>query len=703
MALLWFAIYARFSTHSLHTPIIYAGGDEVWVHAVVKAVADEEIGLLGSKRVARLGAPFGANWNDFPLTEDLVFYVTGQLAKLCGVPAAINLAYLAAIILAACSFYLVSRYLRWRWTWCFAGAVLYGWSYYMSHRSVAHFNLLFYWPIPFWLLICWWTAARPGIPFWSRRFWFSAAVIFFTAWNNPYFTYLFLQLLALALAARLVRRYPIRSLASPLALMAFCAGLTLAAHLDTIVYQIRHGLNGGAALRYLSELELYSLRPVDLFLPFYHRVEALSSFSQSYAARTTLRGEIAGTYLGLIGCLALLHLWGGTLRAFLARQRQRLDGLSLQSLWVLLFCAAGSLSIVPGLFGFIMFRAMNRGSIVILTLALLHGVRVASRQTRRWPSLALVLVSAAVILLGLWDQTPALASGRSSAAAAALAGDRAFVRGLEKKLPKGAMIFQLPVVRSQEAAPVVRMNSYDQFRPYLASQTLRFSHGDDYGRATEEWRNMLATLPVPEMVAELERHGFHGVLLNRDAYPDRGAEFIKIFAEQGKPLDLANAHSSFGFIPLVPAANPQKPSLPVFCARGWHRQESYGSDTWRWTEGKSTIEVYRPTNGAAKTTVTFDLQSPTPRTVQVKRSGKIIKQIELTAAVDRRRVVTNIDWSKSGAMVEIDFSTDAPARFAPREHRAIAYRVLNLSEEPSPFGKPTPPSEAEAPEQTDTW
>jgi hypothetical protein len=332
--IIWCVVYGRYSPASLATPLVYTGGDELWVHAVVKAVADGEIGLLGSRHVRRLGAPFIANWNDFPLTEDLIFYATGQVAKLCGVHAAVNLGYIAAIMLAACSFYAVGRYMRWAWLWCFAGAVLYGWSYYMAVRSIAHFNLIFYWTIPLWLLICWWTAARPGIPFHSRRFWFSAVVIVFTAWNNPYYTNLFLQLFVLAIVARVIRGFPKSSLAAPVTLAVAGVLLALTANLDTILYQARHGLNGGAALRYLAELELYSLRPVDLFLPFYHRFPGVEAFTHSYDARTILRGEMMATYLGIFACLAVLHLWGSTLRKFLGRARQRIDGLSLQTLWI---------------------------------------------------------------------------------------------------------------------------------------------------------------------------------------------------------------------------------------------------------------------------------------------------------------------------------------------------------------------------------
>jgi hypothetical protein len=229
------------------------------------------------------------------------------------------------------------------------------------------------------------------------------------------------------------------------------------------------------------------------------------------------------TYLGIVACLALLHLWGSTLRKFLSAARQRIDGLSLQSLWVLLFCACGSLNMIPGLFDVVVFRAMNRGSVVILTLALLHGVRVASRATRQWPSLAIAGAAAVVALIGLWDQTPSREADpqNEQALASRVAADRAFVARLEERLPHGAPIFQLPAMRSQEAPGLHAMRPYDAFRPYVVSRSLHFSHGDDFGRATDAWRMRLAALPVPQIVEVLERHGFHGVSSTRHGYPDR--------------------------------------------------------------------------------------------------------------------------------------------------------------------------------------
>lgn len=691
MTLLWVVINGGFSSQSFQRPLVYAGGDELWVYAVVKAVADGEIGLFETKDVSRLGAPFVANWNDFPLTEDLLLYVTGQVAKLVGVPTAINLAYIAAFILAACAFYTVGRYLRWSVVWCFAGAILYGCSYYMTHRSVAHFNLLFYWPIPFWLLTCWWTAARPGLPFRSRKFWFSAAVVLFTAWNNPYYTNIFLQLLVLAVVARWVRGYPKSTMMPPVALAVFCVGLVVTANLDTLIYQSRHGVNGDAALRSLSHLELYALRPVDLFLPFSHRIAALEAFTQSYAARSLLRGEVAFTYLGLLACIALLHLWGGTIRNLLSRTRARIDGLSLQSLWILFYCVCGSLSLVPGLLGFVMFRAMNRGSVVIMTLALFHAVRWASRNTGRWPPVAVGIVAPFVVLVGLWDQTQSPTATLRQSAATQIGSDRAFVQRLEQQLHARAMIFQLPEMRSQEGAPLHQMRPYDHFRPYVVSKSLRFSHGDDFGRATGEWRAMLASLPIPQMAEQLERHGFAGVLINRNAYPDQAAAGLQAFAALGKPADTVNPHPAFAFVRLAPSATPAQPILPAFCARGWYPPERNASDIWRWTEGDASIELYRPPHGVKTTTITYDLQSPDPRTIEIKKFGKLNKQVELTRAVDRRRIVMNIDWPEDRDVISLDFSTNTPTRFAPNEHRAIAYRVLNLTQTPAPFqtGPPT--------------
>jgi hypothetical protein len=686
--LLWFAIYQRFPGKEW-APIAYGGGDEAYIYAAVKAVQDGEIGLFGSKHVHRLGAPFGANWNDFPSTEDFLYFLTGQLARVTGVIAAVDAAYLGAILLAAMSFYLVGRYMRWRWVFCFAGAVLYGWSYYMTHRSVSHFNLIFYWPCPFWLLVCWWTAGRGGIVFGEKKFWFSVAVVFFTAWNNPYYASMFLQLLGLAAIAHLVRRYPVRSLAAPLALALLCVGLVLVTLLDTLMYWAKAGLNTSAVVRNFSDVERYSLRPLDLFLPYFHRLKSIQAMVRDYAADSLINGEIAMTYLGLIGCIALLWLMGATFYHIIAgSKKERPSGLGLQSLWVLFYAVCGGISMLPALFGLYLLRANNRMSIVLLTLALFFVVRQCSRS--RWVAsrsrVSVFVATVLVVAVGLWDQTPVHAAQDVNAIRSRMKTDRLFVQRLERDLPKGAMVFQLPVLRAQEGGRVYRMPPYDQFRPYIFSRSLRFSHGEDFGRAREEWRMAVGRLRPANMVSQLEAHGFDGILLNRDAYRDGGNALISSIRQSGREPDWRRDHKTFLFIRLNPAQPPRAPSLPPLFAKGWYERETDGTDIWCWSKADAELEFHRPGGQTARSDVAFDLQAVTPRTVRVMSEGQLLNEVVVASARTDQRVSISINWrdGEEKRVVELK-SNAAPFYDQYGDRRALGIRVSNLDQTPSVF------------------
>ena len=684
--LLWFLIYRRLPGKDW-APVAYGGGDEALIYATVKAVHDGEIGLFGSKQVARLGAPFVANWNDFPSSEDFLYFITGQISKVTGVVAAVDAAYLLAIILAAASFYLVGRYMRWRWELCFAGAVLYGWSYYMTHRSVPHFNLVFYWPCPLWLLVCWWTASRRGIEFQTRRFWFSMLVVLFTAWNNQYYMVIFLQLLALAMLAHVVRRYPIRTLAAPLCLGLVCVALVILMILDTLLYQAHAGVNSSAVVRHLSDVERYCLKPIDLFLPYSHRIEAIERFVRSYAATALLNGEVAMTYLGIIGGAALLSMWGSAFyQILLGRRGVAICGLTRQSIWLMCYSVCGGLSIIPALFGFYLLRASNRVSIVLLTLALFFAVRAGSRLARTWSRRMLVLSCVLIVAFGIWDQTPAYAREQVNALVTKMKMDRLFIQRFERDLPQGAMIFQLPVIRSQEANTSYHMAPYDHFRPYIFSNSLHFSHGDDFGRAPDEWRAAVARLHPANMAAQLESHGFSGMLIDRDAYQDGGKELISKIRQFGREPDWNREHNTFLFVRLHPAALARKPTLPPLFAKGWYDQESKGEDVWHWSEGDARIEFRRPSPDVAKTDVTFDLQTITPRTVRIATQGQVLKDVVLKSATTDQRVTLSFKWEPTETSRWIEFSTNTPPLVSPTgDRRSLSIRVANLEQTPPAF------------------
>jgi len=52
-----------------------------------------------------------------------------------------------------------------------------------------------------------------------------------------------------------------------------------------------------------------------------------------------------------------------------------------------------------------------------------------------------------------------------------------FVAEIEKRLPAGAMVLQLPVIDFPERAPINGCTCYDHFRLYMVSHSVCWSHG----------------------------------------------------------------------------------------------------------------------------------------------------------------------------------------------------------------------------------
>jgi hypothetical protein len=96
-------------------------------------------------------------------------------------------------------------------------------------------------------------------------------------------------------------------------------------------------------------------------------------------------------------------------------------------------------------------------------------------------------------------------------------------------------------------------------RPYLHARRLHFSFGADKGRPRESWQIETVSLPPAKMVADLERYGFAGILLDRRAYPHAAAEFLAALAAAGRRVTLSHTAGDYVFVPLRPVAVPSLP------------------------------------------------------------------------------------------------------------------------------------------------
>jgi hypothetical protein len=558
--LAWCAGNGRWTPASWGVPTAYTEpdkGDVVHALAMMKAVREGDFVPLAWKQVDALGAPHAANWNDWPLVEELLVVFYGLLAGLFGLFGGLNVGTVVAHLTAAAAFYVVARWEECDCTWAFVAALAFGLAPFIFAQSPYHITTEYVWHVPLFLPIWRWIATDPGIVPGSRRFWFAVAVGFVTGLQSPYWTNILCQLTLLGAAVMYWRHRSQPALLSALAIIGAAAAAFGLMNLDTWTYRLAHGPNPGALAREYKWMEIYGLKLVDLVVPpVTHHWPGWARFAVAHRIGDPARGippasplQDEGSYLGIVGLAALAWLaWTAVADAVKGRAND-IPLAAWQVLWIVLCFTTGGLNAILGVFGFTLFRTGQRYSIVILAIVLLYAAQRLTAWQRGWAARAapdvvrigtLTAAVAATVMI-LWDQVPRAPSAeQTEAIARQVASDREFTATMEAALPEGGMVFQLPVMDFPEA-PLPGIPSYDHFRPYLYSSQLRFSFGSMKGRERERWQHEVQQLLVEgatvdqgakqirfkpanvrRAVDELEKRGFQALYLNRNAFPDRG-------------------------------------------------------------------------------------------------------------------------------------------------------------------------------------
>jgi phosphoglycerol transferase len=519
IALEWSAAYRLFEDQRLTDPVSYFG-DAHFSAAVVAAAMRGDFLPFASKELPSLGAPFVANWNDFPMSEDWLFFLVGTAARVLGVFGAINLSFLFACVLAGLSLFLVARRLHLAREFSLMAGVLYGLSMYAFARGTHHFSLTFFWIIPWNVLVAAWASSREGVALRSRRFPIAAATVLLTSWSMVYYALFAAHLLGLAFALHVARRGRRARFGAMAALVAVLMLGLLATNADTLLCAWRHGSNLGVVGRAPSDVERFALKPVNFFTAAgNHRFEPMRQLSALQSRQSLTSGEAPAPYLGVVGCALLL---GMVLHVIVAFGRRRLDTGAVWGVtvaWLVVAHSVGGETSLLGLAGLSALRSVNRVSIVILAYVLLFGAWALPRLLRRVPSAARWALALVVAIVGAWEPIPVVSSALSVAREHDLAeSDRTLVGAAEVALPQGALVFQLPAMHFPEVPAYGGVDAYEQFRPYFFARHLRFSHGDIKGRPNSEWKIRTAALPPQRMVAELRGQGFAAIYINLKGY-----------------------------------------------------------------------------------------------------------------------------------------------------------------------------------------
>ncbi len=326
--------------------------------------------------------------------------------------------------------------------------------------------------------------------------------------------------------------------------------------------------------------------------------------------------------LGLAGIVGLC--WIGAVAARRIFNRRALPGQAMSLGWLAAYSSVGGVTNLLAFFaGLQVFRATNRVAIYFAGIVLFFLVVRLSRATAGWPRglrVGAALLAAGVAIL---DQLPRGATAAQAQEIEALVeSDRVLGRAMEEALPRGAMVFQLPVQGFPEVVPPWRLTDYELFRPYFMTSTLRLSYGAAKLRARSRWQRDLERAPTSVLVRRLEECGFAALYLNRKGYEDRADRILEELAAMGYDRRIQGRLGNQVVVLLRPADRPHLPlaRVPTY-GRGWHLLPDNGV---RWAYEDAVMSYYNPFDEPITIELSLALRAVGPRRLSLTHEGRSI-------------------------------------------------------------------------------
>jgi hypothetical protein len=345
--------------------------------------------------------------------------------------------------------------------------------------------------------------------------------------------------------------------------VAAAIGAAVAANaLPTLIYHAEHGSNPSVAKRQPQESEQFSLSIAQLVLPVSgHRIAPLGRLRDRYFEHSPTPAAASGPGLGLVGAAGFLWLLGFALAATIGAVRRRgppsLHGpASAITLLALLIGTTGGFSILFAYLVSAQIRVWERLYLFIGFLALLAVGLLLDAAIRRIGKgrreLGVAGGLALLLLLGALDQTSnsdAHFVPHFSQTEASYRSDGDFVKEIERRLPAGASIFQLPYVPFPEWSPTGATQPFDSVRGYLHSDHLRWSYGAMFDRPAD-WDAAVVDKPLGLVLPSVAASGFSGIWIDRYAYPGDAAAIERGLEAALREAPLVSSDGRFSFFDL---------------------------------------------------------------------------------------------------------------------------------------------------------
>jgi hypothetical protein len=524
------------------------GGDGTFGVAVIKGILEHGWYLTNPN----LGAPYGQQLYNYPVFSGDSLYLA--IVKLIGVPfgnpaTVDNLFFLLCFPLIALSGYAGLRAVAISRGASVVCAVLFTLLPYHFFDGEGHIFQGAYFTVPLgcYLVIAVLSgralftrsATRHGVGrYFTPRSGATVLACVVMGCSDNYYAAFTAALVLLAAAFTFFANRSFRALAAGGTVAALVLATVALNGLPTLIYRSEHGTNPAVGQRTPKESDMFALSLTDLVLPVADsRIAPLAHLAREYQATATAPiGEGHSASLGLIGTLGLL----GAMIAFVARalraDRRRFADprYAYAALGASLAFLIGTVGGLGTLFAYVaspQLRAWNRISVFIAFFALMGaGLMLdalrrrigGATSGRRW---AFAACLAAVLVVGVLDQAGSSLAPPYKREAAEYRTDANFVAAIQRQLPPGASVFELPYVPFPENPPVHRMEDYAELIGYEHSTSLRWSYGQLKGTPSK-WEAAVAHRPPAKMLAELSALGFDGIYLDTFGYAHRGRALI---------------------------------------------------------------------------------------------------------------------------------------------------------------------------------
>lgn len=509
----------------------------------------------------RSGYPFGSNFLDYPGSDSGTLLVLKFFGKLTGSPfIAINLYFLSSFAVTFIAAYVVMRALRLRRSLALTGALLFDFIPFHFER-IDHLFFTWYFVAPLFFYTglriaqASTTASEDAA---ERRIprWLIGLGLIMLGTFGVYYAAFGLIVLGVVLLTSLfapMDRKGIRLSVAAISLVIAGVMLNLA---PNIVHQHREGVNREVAQRDKVDSEIYAFKMVQLLLPRPdHRSEKVGRIARNYNSTFTPLNENYMSSLGFIGAIGFISMFFVMAAAVAGRRINH--NLRLVALITFVLFMFGTLGGFGSLFSQLVtssIRGWNRISIFVGFGALLGFFMLLQSLLGKYLSgrkVAAGVIGALIALFGLADQTVPACKDCGAQAQHNYELDHDFIVAIEKSLPAGSAVYQLPYMAFPESAPQLKLGMYDPAAGFLHSHLLKWNYAGMKGRTGDYFYRALAKEPPEKQLDVIRRLGFAGILLDRRAYEDDGKALEQRFTELlGHPSSLERADKKVVFFAL---------------------------------------------------------------------------------------------------------------------------------------------------------